>query len=171
MDNVAGYSINTSTMHLDGATTAGAAYMAGDSFTVEDDPTVYILTADATFSSNEGDVSFYPPLQKDVEDGDEVTFTARDAVELASAGHTRNLMFHRNAFALAFAPLPRTGDGRGAQIAVVSDPVTGLAVRARMYYNGDTATNFVALDTLYGMQVLNSQMAVRVLRARAVFPA
>ena len=79
-------------------------------------------------------------------------------------------MFHRNAFALAFAPLPMTGDGRGAMIDTITDPVTGLSLRARMWYDGDTAKNFVALDALYGMQVLDPMLAVRCLRATTIAP-
>ena len=164
----AGYPINTTTIAVD-AGGSTEAFMAGDSFSIAGDVTKYILTANSTLSGGAGTLTFYPGLQKDVDDNVVVNFDERSTTERSA--HLRNLMFHRNAFALGFAPLPMTGDGRGAQIDTVSDPVTGLSVRARMYYNGDTATNYVALDTLYGGTVLNAMMATRVLRATTIAPA
>ena len=58
-----------------------------------------------------------------------------------------------------------------AGVATVTDPITGLSVRARMFYDGNTATNFVALDALYGTQVLNGQLATQVKRATSVYPS
>lgn len=140
----------------------------GDTFTVAGDETTYILTGAGTVSSGALTIAFYPALRKAAGNGVVVTFNNLNAIE--EAANVRNLMFHRNAFALAFAPLPRTGDGRGADIETVVDEVSGVAVRARMYYDGDTATNFVALDALYGMQVLDGQMATQVIRAASVYP-
>lgn len=168
INNGAGYDANTSTVAMDGGT-ASETFQVGDTFTIAGDDTVYILTAATTLSTGAGNFTFYPSLRQNVADDAVVTFNLLDAVE--EAAHYRNLMFHRNAFALAFAPLPMTGDNKGAQIDTVTDPVSGLSVRARMYYDGDTATNFVALDVLYGMQVLDGQLATQVLRATSVAPA
>jgi hypothetical protein len=162
VNNGAGYDANTSTIAVDGFT-GSETVQIGDTFTIAGDDTVYILTANTTFSTGAGNLTFYPALRQSVADDAVVTFALLNAVE--ESAYTRNLMFHRNAFALAFAPLPMTGDGRGAEIDTVTDPASGLSVRARMYYDGDTATNYVALDVLYGMQVLDGQLAVRVLRA------
>ena len=164
----AGYPINVNTIAVDGGGST-EAFAAGDSFSIAGDVTKYILTSAVTLSSGAGNLTFYPALQKAVANNAIITFDTRSSTE--QSAHLRNLMFHRNAFALGFAPLPMTGDGRGAQIDTVSDPVTGLSVRARMYYNGDTATNYVALDTLYGGTVLNAMMATRVLRSSAIAPA
>jgi len=141
----------------------------GDTFSVAGDPTVYTLTANTTFSSGAGTLTFYPALRRTAANSAVITFNLLDAVE--EAAHIRNLMFHRNAFALAFAPLPMTGDGRGAEMATVTDEISGLSVRARMWYDGATATNFVALDALYGTQVLDPMLATRVLRASTVYPS
>lgn len=141
----------------------------GDTFTVAGDTTIYILTANTTFSGGAGTLTFYPALRKAVANTTVVTLVLLNAVEEAANLH--NLMFHRNAFGLAFAPLPRTGDGRGAQIETVTDEISGISVRARMYYDGDTATNYVALDALYGFQVLDPMLATRVIRAATVYAA
>lgn len=158
---------NTASVTIDGLTSTQTVSV-GDTFTIAGDPTVYTLTSGATVTAGAITVSIYPALRKNTADNAVVTFDLLSATQ--EAAHLRNLMFHRNAFALAFAPLPMTGDGRGAQIDTVTDPITGLSVRARMFYDGDTATNKIALDALYGTQVLDGQLAVRALRAPTIAP-
>jgi len=158
---------NVSSLSLDGGTAVETAQI-GDTFTIAGDTTTYILTANMTLVAGAGTATFYPALRTNVLDNAVVTFDLLSATQEAT--HLRNLMFHRNAFALAFAPLPMTGDGAGAQIDTVTDPITGLSVRARMFYDGDTATNKIALDALYGTQVLDGQLAVRVVRATTIAP-
>lgn len=168
VNNAAGYDANVSTIAVDGFNLAETTQI-GDTFRIAGDPTVYTLTAATTFAAGAGNLTFYPALRRNVLDNAVVTLVQLNAIE--EAAHLRNLMFHRNAFALAFAPLPMTGDGRGAQMATVTDPITGLSVRARMWYEGATGTNFVALDALYGTQVLDPMLGVQVKRATSVYPA
>lgn len=159
---------NLGTLSVDGGT-GTETLKIGDTFSIAGDPTVYILTADTTLSAGAGTLQFYPLLRTNVANNAVVTFNVLDAID--EAANLRNLMFHRNAFALAFAPLPTTGDGKGAELATVTDPITGLSVRARMWYDGDTATNKVALDVLYGTQVLDPMLATQVRRAATLAPA
>ncbi|HEY7823773.1 MAG TPA: P22 phage major capsid protein family protein [Acidimicrobiia bacterium] len=168
VNNASGYSANTSTIAVDGGT-GSETLQIGDTFSIAGDPTVYTLTAATTLGTGAGNITFYPALRRNVADNAVVTFNLLNAIE--EAAHVRNLMFHRNAFALAFAPLPMTGDGRGAEMATVTDEITGLSVRARMWYDGGTASNFVALDALYGTQVLDPMLGVQVKRATSVYPA
>ena len=149
--------------------TLAETFEIGDTFTIAGDVTVYTLTANTTLAAGAGNITFYPALRRNAANAAVVTFNLLNAIE--EAAHLRNLMFHRNAFALAFAPLPNTGDGKGAQMATVTDEVSGLSVRARMWYDGGTATNFVALDALYGTQVLDPMLGVQVKRATTVYPA
>jgi len=168
VNNAANYEANVSTIAVDGFTLIETVQV-GDTFTIAGDVTVYTLTADTTFAAGAGNLTFYPALRRNTADNAVVTFNLLDSIE--ESAHLRNLMFHRNAFALAFAPLPMTGDGKGAEMATVTDEVTGLSVRARMWYDGGTATNFVALDALYGTQVLDPMLGVQVKRATTVYPA
>jgi hypothetical protein len=158
---------NTNQLALDGLTSA-QTFRIGDTFTIADDPTVYTLTANTTLAAGAGTFTFYPALRRNTADNAVVTFNLLNAIE--EAAHLRNLMFHRHAFALAFAPLPMTGDGRGAEMATVTDSISGLSVRARMWYEGSTGTNYIALDALYGTQVLDPMLAVQVKRAPTVAP-
>ena len=168
VNNASGYNANSSTIAVDGFTGVETLEI-GDTFSIAGDPTTYILTAGTTLAAGAGNLTFYPALRKNTGDNAVVTFNNLDAIE--EAANIRNLMFHRNAFALAFAPLPMTGDGKGASIDTVTDPESGLSLRARMWYDGTTATNFVALDALYGTQVLDGQLGVQVKRATTVYPA
>lgn len=165
---VDGYEANVSTIAADSFTGVETLEI-GDTFSIAGDPTVYTLTANTTFAAGAGNLTFYPALRRNTADNAVVTFNLLDAVE--EAANTRNLMFHKNAFALAFAPLPMTGDGRGAEMATVTDPVSGLSVRARMWYDGTTGTNYVALDALYGTQVLDPMLATQVKRSSDVYPS
>ena len=90
------------------------------------------------------------------------------AVVYLGTGNSKNvetgLAFHKNAFALAMAPLPEIGNELGAKVATVSDPVTGLSLRSRVYYVGDSSQVHVALDVLYGVKTLDAAMACRLER-------
>ncbi len=121
----------------------------------------YAVTADTTVASTTlvaGGCPISPPLRAAVA-GSEVVAV----ITAAAATHTEEGAFHRNAFGLAFARLPDQiiRDGMGAQVASVQDPQTGLAVRSRMFYIGDTSKVVVALDVLYGVRTLDPDLAVR----------
>lgn len=127
------------------ASTAGAAYNAQ----------LYSVTADIAASGNAVTVSISPPLRADVADG--VTWTQK--VNAAAAAFRTDLAFHTDALALVMAPLPDRA--QGADVQTITDPVTGLSLRLRLFYDGHLAAHFCAMDVLYGMEVLNADMAVR----------
>lgn len=139
--------------------TASAAFKKGDTFVLAGNTQRYVLTANATATSN-GTVTsaaFSPSLVADVDSAAVVTFS------LPSTGATKiqNLAFHRNAFALAMAPLSEIGRELGAKVATQVDPVTGLALRSRIFYDPDKSTVKVALDALWGVKTLDPNLAVR----------
>jgi len=115
----------------------------------------YAVTADVTFTGGEGDVSFTPPLAAAVSDGDVVTGTI-------VASSTQNLAYHKNAFAMAFGQLPfELPNELGARVVSVTDPVTNLSIRSRLYYDGDNSKVVVVLDVLFGIKTLDGNLAVR----------
>lgn len=139
---------------LDAATVTGTL-VAGDSFVIAGNTQRYAVTATATASGNAfSSVSFTPALVADAADNAAVTVHLQDT-------DAENLAFHRNAFALALAPLPEHGRELGAQVTTVQDPVTGLSIRARVYYVGDSSEVHVALDVLYGIKTLDPNLACR----------
>ena len=92
VDLVAGYSENDTTIHVD-SLAASEEIKEDQEFTVAGLRGKYWVTADVTLSSNEADISFWPPLENDLADDDVVTFKGstlnrkqeRILVELAAA--------------------------------------------------------------------------------------
>jgi hypothetical protein len=134
------------------ALTTSGTIKQGDAITINGYK--YAITADLTLSSGAGTVSIFPALKAAAANSDVVTLEHRAAGD-------ENLAFHRNAFALATAPLSEVGNQLGAKVATVQDPVTGLAIRSRMYYVGNSSEVHVALDILFGLEVLDERLAVR----------
>jgi len=152
IDNAAGYSKGATTIHIDGVTDGGTV-KEGDSFVIAGNTQRYVITADATFTDGESDINIYPALAADVADNAVVT--------ISIDSHVSNLVFHKNFAALAMAPLSEMGNELGAKIATITDPVTGLSIRSRLFYDGDNSAVKVALDILYGFQILDGNLACR----------
>ena len=126
----------------------------GDTFVFADHSQRYAVTNTTTASgSAHTAVTFTPALVQDVADGVLITFSLND--------HTANLMFHRNAFAIVIAPLPEIGSELGARIVTVTDPVTKMSLRSRIYYVGNSSEVHVSMDVLYGVKTLDPNLAVR----------
>ena len=130
---------------------------AGDILKITGDSQPYTVTEDVTVSGATT-IGIFPALVKNSSANAVVTASLP-----SSSGGTKNqcLAFHRHAFALAMAPLSDMGGRLGAQIATVADPVTNLSIRSRLWYEGNTSTVKVALDALWGVAVLNPNLAVR----------
>ncbi len=126
---------------------------AGDTFVMAGNSQSYTITADATAAANLITVTFSPASV--------ATYSTSAAVTKTQASGQQSIAFHRTWLALAMAPLPETGNQLGARIASISDPKTGLALRSRMYYVGNSSEVHVALDVLYGIKTLDGNRAVR----------
>lgn len=152
IDNAAGYDEGDTTIHIDSVTEDGTA-KAGDILTIAGHTQQYVITADVTFTGGESDVTISPGLEADT-DNDTV-------VNLVLDSSPQCLAFHRNAFALVTAPLSDIGSQLGAKIASIYDDKTGLALRSRLWYDGNNSKTMVSLDILYGVKTLDQNMAVR----------
>ena len=147
--------IGTASLVINGVT-AGGTFNQGDSFSIAGDAQRYVLTANVTADGGGNATLPIAPALKQATAGSEVvTFF------LGGASKTQNLAFHTNAFALATAPLSTMGNQLGAKIAVISDPITNISLRSRLFYIGDTSSVVVALDILYGVKTLDPNLAVR----------
>lgn len=135
-----------------GSLGAADTLRAGDTFSIAGNTYKYAVTADVTMVAGAANVSFTPPAVQAYSSGAVVTF----AVQTSGV---QQLFFHRNAFALAMAPLPDRLPG--IEVAVASDPVSGLSLRARRWSVGLTARSYIALDALCGVRTLDPMMAVR----------
>ena len=138
-------------MSLDAAAVTGTL-LHGDTFSIAGQSQRYAVTGTSTAAGNAfGNVTFTPALAADVADGAAVT------VRLDT--HVQNVAFHRNAFAVAYAPLSEMGNNLGAKVATVTDPKSGLILRSRVFYVGDASVVKVALDVLYGVKTLDPNLA------------
>lgn len=138
------------------AVTAGITWKAGDTFSIAGDSQRYVFTADGTDADGAAASATFAPALKVATAGTEVI-----TITLNGASKAQCLAFHSNAFALATAPLSDIGGQLGAKIAVISDPVTNLSLRSRLWYDGDNAKVMVGLDILYGVKTLDCNLAVR----------
>lgn len=153
---VDGVNAKGATTLLFSAVTAGITWKKGDPFTIAGHTQRYVATADGTDADGAAaSIAFAPGLEIATAGAEVITIT------LGYTAKAQNLGFHRNAFALAMAPLSRLGGELGARISSVSDPKTGLALRARMYYVGNSSEVHIALDALYGVKTLDRNLAVR----------
>lgn len=125
---------------------------AGDTFSIAGNTQRYCVTADSTNVGGAATLSITPPAAQAYSSGAVVTFYVQTS-------GVQQLMFHRNAFALAMAPLPDRLPG--IEVAVATDPVSGLSLRARRWSVGLTATSYVAIDALCGVRTLNGNLANR----------
>jgi hypothetical protein len=118
----------------------------------------YAVTANVTYATAMT-IAITPPLRAAVTTGAAITFEENGATSFES------LMFHRNFAAIAFGMLPQELPRQlGAQIATATDEKTGLSMRSRIYYVGNSSEIHVALDVLYGLRVLDPDLAVRMNR-------
>ena len=74
VDLVAGYSRGDTLIHVDDLASA-ETIVADQEFTVAGLRGRYRLTADTVLASNEGDITFFPPLESALADNDVITFT------------------------------------------------------------------------------------------------
>ncbi len=184
LDEIAGYmpfmnqnrpthtttAMNTATCAVNGATALGATSIIldagtltgsmaiGDSFVIAGNTQRYAVTAAATASGNAITLSFTPALVAAAADNAVVT------THQAAVKNKVSLAFHTDFAALAFAKLPEYaefGSGLGAAVSSIQDPVSGIAVRAKIYGDHANSRIGVCFDALYGVQLLNNKLACR----------
>ncbi|MDY6852766.1 MAG: P22 phage major capsid protein family protein [Thermodesulfobacteriota bacterium] len=133
------------------AITTGKTIKAGDMFTVANDDQPYVITQDATAASSAATLNFSPGAK---------TVWAEDAAVTVIAGHTANLAFHRNAFALVTRPLapPLGGNVRSTVMSY-----NGVGLRVSIGYDLQYKQDVVSIDLLYGVKTLDPELAVRLL--------
>ena len=148
---VGAHAKGVTSISLDG-TTASGTFKKGDTLVIAGNTQRYAITADATESSGVT-LAITPALVQAHADNDVVT------IDLTSGAV--NLAFHRNFAALAMAPLSDMANELGARVETIVDPISNLSLRSRMFYIGDTSKVYVAVDVLYGVQVLDNNLAVR----------
>lgn len=146
---------------VSGVTATTGTVKIGDSFVIAGDSQRYVIAADAT-ADGSGDITLTVG-----NDGGLVQASTTGAVVTIDVEGTKtkqNLAFHRDAFALAFARLPDYRDQPnqlGANIFSVQDRNSGIACRVSIFYEGKESAAYLKGDLLYGVKVLNPNLAIR----------
>lgn len=141
-----------------GSIDTSGAVVVGDTFSIAGLTQRFVVTAPATAITGAiAALAFEPALPAAVTSTTVVTFHTLAATKRA------NLVFHRNFAALKFAPLP--DDMPGVNVSTISSPDLGISVRARIFYVGNESKLYVALDALWGYQLLDPNMATRLYAA------
>lgn len=153
--NQTGGVLRGATSMVVGSFTGSETIVKGDTFVIAGNTQRYSVTADVTLSGGAGTITFTPQAVQAYPTTSVVTIGTAPA----DTAHGVNILFHRNAFALAMVPLPM--DMPGIDSFTSTDPVSGLAVRARRFADGHNSKVLVALDCLYGVKTLDPNMAVR----------
>lgn len=155
-------------------TIAGGNLNAGDVFTIADVNAVNPVTkADLGFakqftviSYSSNTLVFYPAMiwtgaQKNVAVASGVTdlnTKAITAIGTASTGYRQNMVFHKNAFALAMVPMVKPP---GA-VDVARQSLNGVSVRIIPYYDGTNDISNWRCDVLYGVKAIDPRLATRI---------
>jgi hypothetical protein len=166
------------TMGVDGMNGATDTVKKGDVFTVSDvydvDPVTkealdhlkqFVVMEDATASGSAiAAMKFWPPMilsgaQKTchLSTGTDIDNNTIVWYGTASTAFRQNLFFHKNAFALTMVPMvspPGAND-------VGRRTYKGYSVRVIPYYDGTNDDSNWRLDVLYGVDVIDSRLAVR----------
>lgn len=166
----------TQTLNIDGASLSITGWAKeGDVFTIDGVYAVnpvtkatlpflkqFTVTADAS-SSGTGTVALtiYPAIitsgafqNVSAAPADNAAITLMGS---ASTGYRQNLVFHKNAFALAMVPMVKPP---GA-VDVARESYKGTSVRLIPYYTGSNDTSAWRLDVLYGLKAIDPRLAVR----------
>lgn len=146
----AGYSLGVKTVTLASAGTG--TLLAGDVITFAGDSQTYVITTGDADVSNGGSISFEPGLK--------VAMSAATKAITVKASHRVNLMFHRDAFALASRPFSGADPMNIGNFASAVDPVSGLALRLEISRQ-HKRTRF-AYDILYGVKLVRRELAARI---------
>lgn len=164
---VNGASQTGSTLAVSGntSTTVGSKFHIAGVFAVHPLTGVATTTLQqftVTATSATGNLSISPPINptfpNKTVDASPVDTTALTFIGAASTNHARSIMFHRDAFTVAFAPLPVLASCEG-----YTATMNGMSVRVMTFGNGSTDTESTRVDVLYGIS------AVRGLHSCEVF--
>lgn len=135
------------------AGTEGQTFKTGDLLEIGAAKDPYVVTADAAvLADGSASVSISPAVPAG-------GITAGTAVTVV-ATHSNSLAFHEQAFCLCSRPL-RVPTAPGASVAVQN--FNGIGLRAATWYEAKDMRQYVRLDLLYGVALLDGRKAFRLI--------
>lgn len=122
----------------------------------------FVVTSTLTLAAGAGTLSFYPALRSTGQNKNVTALPADNAaltfVGSASTGYRQGLMFQKDAFTVATAPLPVLASTEGYTARLPS----GISVRVMTFGDGNNDYERTRIDILYGMAVVRGLHACRV---------
>lgn len=124
----------------------------------------FVLTANVTTNASAASattLTISPPLittgayqtvSADVANDTTITYTGT-----AATGYKQNLLFHKNAFALAVVPMVEPPGATN----VVRESYKGISARLIPYYDGVNDVSKWRFDVLYGVKTIDPRLAIR----------
>ena len=143
----AGYAIGDTVITLASAGTG--TILAGDIITFNGDTNVYVVESGDADVSNGGTITLAAPGLRQAIGASTTAITVVDSAN-------RNMIFHRNAIALA-TRLPAIIDGEADQRVVVSDPETNLSFQILTYY--EHKRMHMQVGIAWGVAMMKPEMA------------
>ncbi|MFH2076324.1 MAG: P22 phage major capsid protein family protein [Pseudomonadota bacterium] len=141
----------TTAVFKDSGGTLTGTMTEGDLFTIAGHAQQYTCSALATAAANLVTVTFTPAAA--------TTYTISSVVTHID-GHVASLGFHRDAFAIGFAPLADDSMGLARQF-MIQDPLTGIVLRLEVTREYKQVT--WRYDILYGVKAIRPELACRIL--------
>ena len=133
--------VGDTTLHVDGFTAATGTVKEGTRFTIAGTSTIYTVTADTAYASNECTLPIFPALTAIEADNDGITF------KTAFSG---NILYNPAAFAMAIVTPTITSEG--TQSVVTLD--NGVSLRLTKHVSESTLAGRWTFDVLTGYKVL-----------------
>lgn len=122
----------------------------------------FVVTANVTLSGGAGILPIYPALNAAAPNKTVSALPANDValtfVGSASTGYRQNLMFQKDAFTAAFAPLPVLASCEGYTATLPN----GVSVRVMTFGDGNNDYERTRIDVLYGFQIVRGLHACRI---------
>ncbi len=122
----------------------------------------FTVLADVTLAAGAGTITFYPAVNATAPNKTVSALPADNAaltfVGAASTAYVQNLMFHRDAFTTAFAPLPVLASCEGYTARLPS----GVSVRVMTFGDGNNDYERTRIDVLYGFTAVRPLWAARI---------
>ncbi|HET8667714.1 MAG TPA: P22 phage major capsid protein family protein [Terriglobales bacterium] len=121
----------------------------------------FVITADTTASGSTVSLPIYPAITtaapNQTVDASPANSAALTFVGSASTAYTQSLMYHRDAFTAAFAPLPILASCEGYTFSG-----NGFSIRVMTFGNGQSDTESTRVDVLYGLAAVRGIHACRI---------
>lgn len=122
----------------------------------------FVVTADFTAAGTTGSISIFPAINPSAPNKTVSASPANSAAcsmfGSANTSYRQNMMFHKDAFTAAFAPLPVLASCEGYTASLPS----GVSVRVMTFGDGNNDYERTRIDVLYGFQTVRGLHASRI---------